>query len=85
MAAPKNPVGHKSEKIWRDAVMRAVRRRLKGKKTPYLEVLADRLVSEASDGNVTALKEIGDRLDGKPVSTVEGGDTPLKLTVEIVE
>ena len=71
MAAPKNPVGHKGEKIWRDAVMRAVHRNLKGAKTKRLETLAEKLVEQALDGNMVALKEIGDRLDGKPKESVE--------------
>lgn len=86
MAAPKNPRGQKPEKIWRDAVMRAVKRRLEGEKGQYLERLADQLVAEGLDGNVVALKEIGDRLDGKPAQTIAGdNEQPLEMVVRVVK
>ena len=86
MAAPRNPKGQKPEKIWRDAVMRAVKRAQKGQKSKRLELLADQLVQEGLDGNVVALKEIGDRLDGKPAQTVAGDpDQPMELVVRVVK
>lgn len=67
MAARKQPSrGGKPDKLWRDALMRAVKRAADGTKTKRLEKLADKLVDEALAGNVVALKEIGDRLDGRP-------------------
>lgn len=84
--------GRKGEKIWRDAVMRAVHRRMNDEegKPQKIERLADRLVENAMAGDVTALKEIGDRLDGKPAQgvTVSGDeDAPLvtKIIREIVQ
>jgi len=74
MAAPKNPKGAKSDKLWRDAIMRAVRREIaKGEKTKRLETLADALVAKGIKGDVPALKEIGDRLDGRPTQGIEHG------------
>ena len=78
--------GHKAEKIWRDAVMRAVKRVQKGDTTKPLERLADQLVQEGLAGNVVALKEIGDRLDGRPAQTVAGDpDQPMELVVRVVK
>lgn len=59
--------GRKGEKIWADAVRRAVHRRLEGEegKPQKLERLADQLVEAGLAGDIGALKEIGDRLDGK--------------------
>lgn len=74
MAAPKNPKGAKSDKLWRDAIMRAVHREMEtsdGKPTRKLEALADALVASGLDGNPAALKEIGDRLDGRAHQTAE--------------
>ena len=74
MAAPKKAVGPKSDKLWRDAIMVAVKRQATdGKKTKKLALLADKLVTKALDGDITAMKEIGDRLDGKPAQSVELG------------
>ena len=90
MPAPLNPKGAKSDKIWRDAIMRAVRR-LDGDEAPRdakpeqrLERLADMLVSKGLDGEVPALREIGDRLDGKPAQAITGEiENPLNIIHEI--
>lgn len=71
MAAPKKPAGAKSDKLWRDAIMRAVRRIEEGQSAQYLERVADQVVKLALAGDMTAAKEIGDRLDGKPHQTAE--------------
>ena len=75
MAAPKRAVGPKSDKLWRDALMVAVKREMAGGKSRKLAKLADALVDRALDGDVAALREIGDRLDGKPTQGVELGGT----------
>ena len=50
---------------WRDAVLRAVKR------DQSLDKLASVLVAKAFEGDLVALKEIGDRLDGKPKQQVD--------------
>jgi hypothetical protein len=55
-------------------------------KPKKLERLADKLVEAGLEGDVSALKEIGDRLDGKPKQAVEasgpdGGSIPIALNV----
>jgi hypothetical protein len=56
-----------------------------------LREIADVLIAEAKAGNIQAIRELADRLDGKPVPTLElsgpGGGSTLerrKLTYEIV-
>lgn len=71
MAAPKKAVGPKSDKLWRDALMRAVRRVEEGTDAQYLDRLADTVVKLGLQGEPSAYKEIGDRLDGKPHQTTE--------------
>ncbi len=74
MAAPHTNNGYKSEKKWRDALLRAGNRRSDGKGSPkMLELVADKCFSEALKGEGWATKEIGDRYDGKPVQGVELG------------
>lgn len=73
--------GRKGEKIWADAVRRAVMRRMAGEagKPKKLEHLADRLVDAALGGDIQALKEVGDRLDGRPAQAVTGdGGGPVE-------
>lgn len=51
-----------------------------------LRAVADALVVKAMDGDVPAIREIADRLDGKVAQAVIGGDeddAPLKVTVVI--
>lgn len=83
MAAPKNPGNRWSDKAWREAirvaVMRAHEDPKKGKK---LAALADALVEAGLDGDVPALKEIGDRLDGRVPQAVTGNDGgPVALAI----
>lgn len=81
MAAPKTPKNRWSDKVWRDAIRVAVMRNADdgGKK---LAKLADALVSAGIAGDVPALKEIGDRLDGKVPQAVTGeGGGPVALAI----
>lgn len=74
--------GSKTKK-WAEALDRALHRESDGKGSPkWLDVLANRLVEAASEGDVSALKEVGDRIDGKPkqateVSGPDGGAIPV--------
>ena len=49
-----------------------------------LRKIAERLLDEAAAGNVQALKEVADRLDGKVPQGIENGDPdqPFKMTFE---
>lgn len=49
-----------------------------------LRKIADALVEQAMDGDVTAIKEIGDRIDGKPKQQIEhSGDQENPIAVMI--
>ena len=68
MANRTNHPGKKTEKQWRDALLVAVKRHAYGTGGPrLLAAIASKVVSKAADGDMVAAKEIGDRLDGKPV------------------
>ncbi len=74
MGRPKG--AENKDKSWRDAVRAAVNELRvaegddKAKKVRALRLLARRLVTKALDGDVSALKEVGDRLDGKATQQV---------------
>ena len=78
--------GQKLDKIWRAAIRRAVSERIedeegeKGAKAKALHLLARKLVKTGLKGDVSALKEIGDRLDGKPAQSVD-----LAMNVQVTE
>ncbi len=92
MAARKNPGGGKGQdKIWSDALRRAVMRESdigeddNGKAKKRIEVMADKCARMAETGDMAAIREIGDRLDGKSpqYSEIAGKDgQPLTLIIE---
>ena len=89
MAARNKPGGgHGQEKIWRNAVTIAVHELReadgegKARKVRALRLLARKLVSKALGGDVAAMKEIGDRLDGKAVQGVEVDGTVTVTSIE---
>ncbi len=83
------PRGSLGERIWRDAINVAVRELRdettkdgKVKKVRALRLLARKLVDSGLDGDVSALKEIGDRLDGK---AMQGVDLKMDVTITGIE
>ncbi len=73
MNAPRGPY---ADKLWREALRKAVLERVEGEQN--LDRLAKATVRRALDDgyqhSMAAAKEIGDRLDGKPAQAVIGGD-----------
>ena len=68
MARPK---GMWSDKAFRDALRIAVNRRLGPGGEKKLAAMADKLVDEALAGDVRAIREVADRLDGRPHQSVD--------------
>lgn len=74
--------GHQA-RPWKDAINRAIKRR-EADDPQALEKLADRLLKKVGDGDIAAIKELGDRLDGKaeqPITGPEGGPIEAKVTL----
>ena len=80
MAAPKgNKNAIKSHRIWADAIERAIKQNPK-----LLNNLALKLIAKAEEGDMAAMREIGDRLDGKPAQALvgsDGGDLKIKSSI----
>lgn len=69
-----NPTGGKPDKLMRDALMVALKREAKdadGKKTTKLYLIANRLVDVAIAGDIPAIKEIFDRVDGRQKEQID--------------
>jgi hypothetical protein len=51
-----------------------------GEDSKALRGIARSLIAAASEGKMDAIKEIGDRMDGKPAQAIENGDDgPLEV------
>lgn len=83
------PIGNtnssKANRLWADTIRRAT---VQGD-GETLRRIADKLVAMAEAGDMQAIKELGDRLDGKPKQQIEQtglDDGPIQsnLTVEFV-
>ena len=70
----------KENRLWSETLRRALVQ-ADGKK---LRSLIDKLIEVGAAGDVSALKEIGDRLDGKPTQALTGSDGK-ELVVRIVD
>jgi hypothetical protein len=89
MSAPIGNQNARKAKIWEQAIKRALARKANSTVDNGLDLLADQIVAQAAAGEAWALKEVGDRLDGKPAQAIIGGDEgdpPLKLkgVIELV-
>jgi hypothetical protein len=78
MAAPTGNQNAAKAKVWHAAIMRALEKRSKLEQKEALDDLAEALLRKAADGDMGALKELGDRLDGKPAQTVDVGNADGK-------
>lgn len=71
MAAPEgNDYSSKNNRLWTNTLRRAI---VQGD-GERLRRIADKLLDLAEEGNINAIKEIGDRLEGKAAQTITGAD-----------
>lgn len=69
---------------WRHAIRRALENRSRIAQKEALDDLAEKLLAACDAGDLTALKELGDRLDGKAnqsISGPDGGAIPVGIQV----
>lgn len=73
------PIGNQNAAkplLWRAAIARALERRSKVAGREALDEIADKLLDLAEQSDLGALKELGDRLDGKPSQMIGVGQDP---------
>lgn len=88
------PIGNQNAakaKVWRAAIQRALERRTASRADgkQAIDELADKLIDLVASGDLPALKEFGDRMDGKPPQAIIGGDeddppVTVKGVIELV-
>jgi hypothetical protein len=84
MGAPLGNKNNTKNQYWSDALRKHITQNPKD-----LASAAQALFNKAKDGDVNAIKEIADRLEGKPIQRVEGsgedGSFITKMVVQLVE
>jgi ribosomal protein L17 len=82
----RNPRGQQRDKLFREALRMQLAQA--GEDLKALREIADVLIAEAKAGNIQAIRELADRLDGKPAIQMEHAAPDSlprrKLTYEIV-
>lgn len=90
MAAPLGNRNAAKAKVWTAAIERALdRRKPADERIAAIDELADKLLDKCAAGDLAALQELGNRLEGKPAQVIVGGDDdepPLKIrgVIELV-
>jgi hypothetical protein len=87
MPAPLGNGNANKGKVWREAIRRALEAESRRDGIEALEAVAASLIAKAKEGDIGAIKELGDRLDGKPAQAValtdaEGGPVAVRWKSE---
>lgn len=78
-----NPRGQQRDKPFRDALRLAI---ADAEDNPRkLRHLAERLYDKAAEGDVQAIKEVADRLDGKVPQGIVGDDEHDPVSLKVIE
>lgn len=75
------PQGPKPDMLMRDAIIGALNREAEnadGRPTRMLQLIADRLVDKAGDGDLAAIKEVINRVDGRVMQPI----APAAMSLE---
>jgi hypothetical protein len=74
-----NKNSSKSNRLWAETIRRAVL----ASDAEKLRAIADKLIEKAAEGDIQAIKELGDRLDGKAQQSLDA-NLSGNVVVEIV-
>ena len=84
MAGNANSGRKKNEKSFSNMLRIAINEADKKEGTTKLRDVADQLVLQAVNGDLNAIKEVADRLDGKPAQAIVGDEeNPLEMIHKI--
>ena len=61
-------------RLWSLAIQKALKRRSKSDQLEELGLIADALLNKCIEGDMVAIKELGDRLEGKANQSISGPD-----------
>ena len=83
--APKGNNNSGKGRLWARAIDKAMAKRSKTDAFTEMIELAGQLLVKCGEGDLTALKELGDRLDGKPAQSIGIHGEEDKPPVTIIE
>ena len=85
MAARGAPIGNDNavKRPWGEAIRQALDKRHPGGRMAAMVEVAEKLIEAAAMGDTQALKELGDRLDGKAHQSIDAA-VEANVTVEVV-
>ena len=82
MGAPKGNQNAVKVKPWQAAIERALAKRSLLAKREAIDDLAERLLQKCEEGDLSALKEFGDRIEGRPAQSMTvSGDSENPLVI----
>ena len=81
-----NNYSSKTNRLWAETLRRAVVQ----SDAERLRQIAEALIDKAASGDVSAIKEVFDRMDGKSVATTEitgldGSNLPISIAIDFVK
>lgn len=80
-----NPGGRPKKKLWRDAIQASLSTNTEGEyNLEHIRAVSDALIIAAKAGDIQAIKEIGDRIDGKVPQGIGGDDELGPIGVQIM-
>jgi len=85
--APKGNDNASKGSMWARAINKALANRSKTDAFGEMVELAEQLLVKCSDGDLGALKELGDRQDGKPAQSITHAgdkDNPLEMIGRVI-
>jgi hypothetical protein len=76
-----NKNSSKNNRLWADTIRRAVVQ----SDAERLRRIAEAMLTKAEEGDMTAIKEMGDRLDGKPQQQIVGAGEDGEHVITLIE
>lgn len=76
MGAPTGNNNAAKAKVWTAAIERALANRSRIDQKDALDALAEKLLAKCDEADLGALRELGDRLEGKPGQAIDLGSDP---------
>jgi hypothetical protein len=82
MARP--PGSENKDKPYREALRRAIARAEQNENDPHaLDRIAERHLAQAASGDMQAIRELADRLDGKATQPIAGDENHAPLAIVV--